>query len=74
MAGGSKVTTTEPWEKQQEYLTKGFERAEGLYGQGMPAYYPGPTLAGFDPEQRRAQASSCHTSFIMAKSCLLNAS
>ena len=57
MAGGSQVTTTEPWKEQQEYLTKGFERAEGLYGQGMPDYYPGQTLAGFDPEQQRAQAS-----------------
>jgi len=57
MAGGSKVTTTAPWEAQQDYLTRGFERAEGLYGQGMPAYYPGQTLAGFDPEQQRAQAS-----------------
>jgi hypothetical protein len=57
MSGGSQITTTEPWAKQQEYLTKGFERAEGLYGQGMPAYYPGQTLAGFDPEQQRAQAS-----------------
>ena len=57
MSGGSKVTTTEPWAEQQEYLTKGFARAEDLYGRGMPAYYPGTTLAGFDPEQRRAQAS-----------------
>ena len=57
MAGGSKVTTTEPWAAQQDYLTKGFERAEGLYNQGMPSYYPGPTLAGFDPTQRAAQAS-----------------
>jgi len=57
MSGGSKVTTTEPWAEQQEYLTKGFARAEDLYGRGMPAYYPGTTLAGFDPGQRRAQAS-----------------
>lgn len=57
MAGGTKVTTTDPWKEQQEYLKTGFKRAEDLYGRGMPKYYTGETLAGFDPEQRRAQAS-----------------
>ena len=57
MAGGSKVTTTAPWENQQQFLTEGFKRAEDLYQQGMPQYYTGDTLADFDPEQRRSQAS-----------------
>tara|TARA_R110000824_G_scaffold222591_2_gene410266 strand:+ start:122 stop:982 length:861 start_codon:yes stop_codon:yes gene_type:complete len=56
MAGGS-VTKTEPWEAQQPYLTRGFDRAEQLYKAnplGMP-YYGGSTLAGFDPAQTAAQ-------------------
>tara|TARA_R100001244_G_scaffold129902_1_gene101654 strand:- start:566 stop:1423 length:858 start_codon:yes stop_codon:yes gene_type:complete len=57
MAGGSKITTTAPWDEQQDFLKTGFQRAEDLYGRGMPKYYTGETLAGFDPEQRRAQAS-----------------
>ena len=57
MSGGSKVTTTAPWEEQQPYLTRGFDRAEELYKQGMPKYYTGDTLAGFDPAQSAAQTA-----------------
>jgi hypothetical protein len=56
MAGGS-VTKTEPWEEQQKYLTQGFEQAQNLYNlnpMGTP-YYPGQTVAGFDPAQEAAQ-------------------
>ena len=60
MAGGS-TTKTAPWEGQQEYLTKGFQRAEDLYnenlGRGTP-YYGGPTVAGFDPAQEAAQGAT----------------
>mgnify|MGYP003139994172 CR=1 FL=1 len=57
MAGGSKetVTTTEPWEAQRDYLKKGFGQAEKLYNRGLPAYYKGSTLAGFDPAQTASQ-------------------
>lgn len=54
MAGGS-TTTTEPWEKQKDFLEKGFQQAEILYNQGAPSYYQGPTLAGFDPASQLAQ-------------------
>ena len=59
MAGGS-VTKTAPWEAQQPYLTRGFDRAEQLYKAnplGMP-YYEGSTLAGFDPAQTAAQQAT----------------
>ena len=60
MAGGTRetVTTTEPWEAQRGYLEKGFGAAEQLYNRGMPAYYGGPTLAGFDPSQTAAQQAT----------------
>ena len=54
MAGGS-TTTTEPWDKQKEYIEKGFRVAESLHDRGAPSYYEGPTLAGFDPASQVAQ-------------------
>ena len=56
MAGGA-TTRTEPWEEQKPYLETGFKEAGKLYGQGVPDYYPGATLAGFDPSQTAAQQS-----------------
>tara|TARA_R100001230_G_C5682950_1_gene190618 strand:+ start:435 stop:1415 length:981 start_codon:yes stop_codon:yes gene_type:complete len=58
--GGTNVTTatTEPWAEQKGYLTGGFERAKDIYDQGTPAYYPGETLAGFDPAQTAAQQAT----------------
>ena len=55
--GGTQVSTstTEPWEEQKGYLTGGFASAEDLYNRGAPQYYPGETLAGFDPAQKFAQ-------------------
>ena len=56
MAGGTTATTrTEPWAEQKPYLQAGFKEAGRLYGQGVPEYYPGATLAGFDPSQTAAQ-------------------
>ena len=53
--GGTQVSTstTEPWEEQIPYLTSGFKEAQRLYNRGAPEYYPGETLAGFDPMERR---------------------
>ena len=48
------VQNVEPWATQQPYLTKGFERAEGLYGQPGPSYYPGQTYVGFSPQTQTA--------------------
>ena len=57
MAGGA-TTRTEPWAEQKDYLTTGFGEAGRLYGQGVPDYYPGATLAGFDPSQTAAQQAT----------------
>ena len=59
MAGGA-TTKVSPWEEQQPYLERGFQRAENLYQQqprGTP-YYGGPTVAGFDPAQEAAQGAT----------------
>ena len=58
MAGGGTTTTkTEPWDAQKDYLKKGFGAAEHLYQANPygPAYFSGPTLAGFDPAQQASQ-------------------
>ena len=57
MAGGA-TTRTAPWEEQEPYLEAGFKEAGRLYGQGVPDYYPGATLAGFDPSQTAAQQAT----------------
>ena len=57
MAGGA-TTRTEPWAEQKPYLETGFQEAGRLYGQGVPDYYPGATLAGFDPSQTAAQQAT----------------
>ena len=58
--GGTQVTTstTEPWEEQIPYLTSGFDAAKGLYNQGVPDYYSGETVAGFDPAEQAAQQAA----------------
>ena len=58
--GGTQVSTstTEPWEEQIPYLTGGFKEAQRLYNRGAPGYYPGETLAGFDPMQKAAQQAT----------------
>jgi hypothetical protein len=65
MQGGQPVTTfssTEessgPWEPQQPYILKGFEEASKIYKKGVPDYYPGETLAGFDPAETAAQQAT----------------
>jgi len=58
--GGTQVSTstTEPWEGQKPYLTGGYKEAQRLYNRGAPDYYPGETLAGFDPMQKAAQQAT----------------
>ena len=62
MSGGGStketIKETAPWEAQRSYLKKGFGQAEQLYDRGLPAYYTGPTVAGFDPASRAAQTST----------------
>ena len=45
---------TEPWEVQQPYITKGFERAEELFNSANPNYYSGNTYVPFAPETETA--------------------
>ena len=47
-----------PWDPQKGYLQEGFGRAESLYKGGPAPYFPGRTLAGFDPAQQAAQAAT----------------
>tara|TARA_R110002020_G_scaffold352138_1_gene565265 strand:+ start:383 stop:1195 length:813 start_codon:yes stop_codon:yes gene_type:complete len=50
-AGEAKtVSNVTPWETQVPYLEKGFERAESLYNQAGPNYYPGQTYVDFSPQ------------------------
>jgi hypothetical protein len=60
MSGGTTVqtSTTDPWKGQQKYLRKGFRGAEELLKGGLPEYYQGETLAGFDPAQTAAQQAT----------------
>ena len=66
MGGGSQTSTTAtdfssetgPWGPQVPYIKEGFKRARELFNQGMPDYYPGETLAGFDPAQTYAQEAA----------------
>ena len=37
------------WDLQSQYLPEAFKQAEKIYFGGAPAYYPGETVAGFDP-------------------------
>lgn len=44
------TTTQNPlWDLQAQYLPESFRQAEQIYFQGAPQYYPGQTVAGFDP-------------------------
>jgi hypothetical protein len=55
--GGQTVTsTTAPWSGQQPYLTFGFQKAQDLYNQGGPQYYPGDTLAPVSGDTSQALA------------------
>jgi len=62
MGGGQPqvvTTNTAPWKGQQKYLLKGFDMAEKMFNQ-VPDYYPGETVAGFDPLQTMAQEGAAN--------------
>lgn len=44
-----------PWTAQVPYIKQAFREAARLYKKGAPKYYPGETLAGFDPAETAAQ-------------------
>ena len=48
------VSNVEPPEFQLPYLTKGMERAEALYNQAGPNYFPGQTYVDFSPQTNTA--------------------
>lgn len=59
--GGAPQTTTttqnnDPWSGQQDYLKFGFQQAQDQYNSGKPAYFPGQTVADFNPTQNAALA------------------
>ena len=60
MSGGltTGITHEGPWEAQKSPLKEGFARAESLYKGGPAPYFPGKTLADFDPAQKAAQAAT----------------
>ena len=60
MSGGltTGITSEGPWEAQKAPLKTGMARAESLYKAGPSPYFPGKTLAGFDPAQQAAQAAT----------------
>ena len=60
MSGNFNTSTAmqQPWEPQQKYLKQAFTGAEDIYnlGRNQPTgYFPGQTLAGFDPYQTQGQ-------------------
>jgi len=60
MSGGltTGITKEGPWEAQAAPLKRGMARAESLYKAGPAPYFPGKTLADFDPAQQAAQAGT----------------
>ena len=60
MSGGltTGITKEGPWEAQKAPLKRGMARAESLYKAGPAPYFPGKTLADFDPAQQAAQAGT----------------
>jgi hypothetical protein len=49
------TNTSEPWSGQKPYIEQGLAEAKRIYGAQGPSYFPGSTVAGFSPEQQKAQ-------------------
>ena len=53
--GGGQSTQTvqkaDPWAGQQPFLSYGFEQAKGRFGQDQPQFFPGNTVAPFNPNE-----------------------
>lgn len=52
------IQKSDPWAGQQPYLQYGFQQAQQNYQSSNPQYYPGQTVAGFNPTQQLAQGLS----------------
>lgn len=48
------TSTSEPWAEQKPYITDIMSKAKNLYDTNTPTYYPGNTVAGFNPQQEQA--------------------
>ena len=58
MAQQTATSQQGPWLPQQDHIKYGWGAAKNLFDVGMPGYYPGSTVAGFDPSQTWAQQES----------------
>ena len=58
MAQATATSQLAPWKPQQDHIKYGWGAAKNLFDVGMPGYYPGATVAGFDPSQTWAQQQS----------------
>ena len=58
MAQQTATSQQGPWLPQQDHIKYGWGAAKNLFDVGMPGYYPGATVAGFDPSQTWAQQES----------------
>ena len=50
--GGPTTTKSQSnplWDLQSQHLPGIYDAARSIYNQGAPGYYPGSTVAGFDP-------------------------
>lgn len=54
----STTSKTAPWVPQQQYLTKGFQKASDWLGSGGASYYPGQQVAPFTQAQQQGQAAT----------------
>lgn len=54
MANDTVTTTSAPWSTLVPYLTSGFRRAENLFQQGGPQYYPNSTVAQYGADTQGA--------------------
>lgn len=54
--GGKSSSSSDsgPWAGTQPYLKDVYSKAQGLYNQGTPGYYPGQTYNDFNPIQQNA--------------------
>lgn len=58
---GVSTVNTGPWAPQQPYLEDAFGRAKNLYAENLKnSFYPGATVAGFDPIQHLGQQGILH--------------
>lgn len=53
-AYATSTNTSEPWAEQKPFLTEIMGKAQDLYKNNTPQYFPSSTVAGFSPQQEQA--------------------